>query len=109
MLGILDMIGNYEERKVENTVVNDVIIDTARVTDCDKPYETAICSPHYNDGNLVIVEEYDDFKSAEIGHKKWVEIFEKELPETLQDVSTSGINILFKCLFGEEEMIYTKK
>lgn len=109
MLGFLDMVGNYEERKVEHTVVNDVIIDTARVTDCDKPYETGICSPHYNDDEWVIVEQYDDFESAKNGHEKWVQVFEKELPETVEDVSTCFIATLVRIISETEKIVYTKK
>jgi hypothetical protein len=78
----INMIGTYEERKVDNTEINGVVIDTALVTDSDQPYETGIRHPKYNNGKWVIVEMYNTKREARTGHNKWVEIFSKEeLPE----------------------------
>ena len=91
MLGFMDMIGNYEQRKVANDVIDGVEIDTAEVTDSDQPYETGICSKLYNGGKWVIVELYDTKELSVIGHAKWVETFKNGKPENLTDVSTSEI------------------
>ena len=86
-----DMAGTYEQRKVANDVVNGVTVDTAAVIDSDQPYETAVKAPQYNDNSWVIVEMHDSKEQAEIGHAKWVEVFRKGAPETLEDVSTAEI------------------
>ena len=89
LFGIGNM-GNYEERKVARwPEEGDWVVDTCRVTDSDKPFETAVKHSSYNDGEMVIVEEYEDNESAQKGHDKWVKIMSaNELPERLVDVST---------------------
>ena len=90
---------NREERKVENTVIGETVIDTCAVNDSDQPFETGIQSPQYNMGDWVVVEMYDTKPLAEEGHKKWVDIFKpKDLPSELKDVSTSAIAKLCRAL-----------
>ena len=59
ILGLSDMIGNREERLVANTEVDGGVVDTCRITDSDKPFETGIKHSAYNGGRWVIVELYD--------------------------------------------------
>jgi hypothetical protein len=101
MFGIFDFLqdaGNYEERKVSNDIVNGATIDTCAVSDSDHPFETGIVSPDYNDGKWVIVEEYDSKELAEIGHKKWVDLFTNNKPTELIDVSSCGLKKLMDAL-----------
>jgi len=42
MFNFMNMIGNYKERKVERDEFDEIIVDTAAVTDSDEPYETGI-------------------------------------------------------------------
>ena len=51
------------------------------------PFETAVQNPEYNDGNLVVVEQYHSFEAAKKGHEKWLSIAKKNLPETIRDVN----------------------
>ena len=81
----------YEERKVDNTIVNLAEIDTVAVNDSNKPFETAIKHPYYDNNEWTVVELYDTKEEAQIGHDKWVEVFRNKLPEKLTDVSTSYI------------------
>jgi hypothetical protein len=70
----------------------DWLVDTAAINDSTKPFETAVQSPHYNDGKMVIVELYDTKDEAQKGHDKWVnKMTAKNPPKSLKDVSTSGI------------------
>ena len=108
MFDMFGMMGNYESRKIENTKVNDAIIDTCKVTDSKAGHETGISHPHYNDGKWIIVAEYFSVDKAREGHKKWVKIFEKGLPEELKDVSTCSVVELSKT-FGFESDITHKK
>ena len=88
LFGFMDMVGTYEQRKVDRYEKNGLIIDTAFVTDSDQPYETAVARPEQNNGDWVIVEAYDTKEEAQIGHDKWVKkMLSKKLPETLKDVS----------------------
>jgi hypothetical protein len=103
MFGFLNMMGTYEQRKVDNTVINEVEIDTVMVTDCEQPYETAIKSKHYNNDKWVIVEQYDTKEESIEGHKKWVSKFSKKLPKTVKDVSTCEIASLITSLFPEKD------
>ena len=86
-------IGTYNERALDRWPEGENwVVDTCRVTDSDKPFETAIKHADYNDGKMIIVEEYEDKESAQNGHDKWVKIMSAdELPEQLIDVSTCDI------------------
>jgi hypothetical protein len=88
MFGFLDMIGNYENRKIAFTKVGRALIDTCSVSDTDAGFETGIEHPQYNGGKWIIVEEYYSAKDAKKGHEKWVAVFKKGLPEELKDVSS---------------------
>lgn len=94
MFVFFNSINDYKDRLVNNTKINGAEIDTCRVFDAEKPYETAIKHPSYNNDKWIIVEEYSTIKEAEEGHKKWVSKFSSSLPEFLIDVSTSMINKL---------------
>src|SRR6185369_14824139 len=91
MFGFMDMDFDDEQRKVENTVINGATIDTARVNDSTKPFETAVKHPNINGHEWVIVELYDDKEEATLGHARWVEAFTGKLTVSLTDVSTSEI------------------
>lgn len=96
MFNFLSMAGNYDQRKVENTKINGVEIDTCRVTDSRQPYETALHHPDYNDDGWIVVEMYYDKDAAIEGHKKWVNLFSdsEHFPESLTDTGTSDIGEL---------------
>jgi len=64
MFGVLGMMGNYEERKVDRFEKGDVFVDTAAITDSEHPYETGIRHPRYNNGELIIVAMYDTKEEA---------------------------------------------
>ena len=102
MFRFLDMIGNYEERKVDRYEKEGLLVDTAAVNDSDKPFETAVACPAYNNGKWVIVELYNTKKQAQAGHNKWVKkMTAKTLPKNLKDVSTAEI-ATFCDVFGKE-------
>lgn len=103
MLDYLDMMGTYKERLVENTKVGEGVVDTVRVTDCDQPFETGVSHPLYNNGDWVIVEQYDTKAEAAKGHKKWVKILsQEELPESLTDVNQCSIAKIAEEVLGEK-------
>ncbi len=106
MFEFISMMDNYEERKVARYEENGIIVDTCLVTDSDKPYETAIAHPNYNNGLFIIVADYDTKEEAAAGHTKWVKIMTlPTLPRTIKDVSTAGIAKLCIKLSGEK--VYT--
>lgn len=87
-------MGNYESRKVANyqDKKTGLTVDTCKVYDSTQPYETGIQHPSYNNGRWVIVEQYQNKKSAGDGHKRWVGIMTSEsLPKSLTDVSTATV------------------
>jgi hypothetical protein len=91
---IFSMVGNYEDRKVGrfDDEATGLVVSTARVSDSDRPYETAIGHPGYNDGKYVIVEMYDTHEEAEAGHARWVGAMTGgDLPKSLRDVSEAEI------------------
>ena len=97
MFKFLDMMFNYEDRKVDRYEEGNLIVDTCAVTDSDQPYETGVCHTLYNDGDWVIVEMYEDERSAKEGHDRWVKVMtDQVLPSKLEDVSTAEIEKLCK-------------
>ena len=92
LLDFLSMADNYEERKVERYQEGDVFVSTAAVDDSSYPFETAVAHPEYNDGAIVIVENYDDRASAETGHNRWVKTMTADdLPDELVDIGGADI------------------
>ena len=90
--GFLNMLNNYEYRKVDRFNGDNFTIDTCAVFDSDQPYETGIKHPLYNDGKWVIVEMYENKEAAQEGHNRWVTIMTSgNLPSELKDVSTCYI------------------
>jgi hypothetical protein len=69
MLGMMMDCDNYEDRKVDNTVVGDYTVDTCFTSDAG--FETAIWKE--NGEPMVIVERYEDKDQAQVGHEKWCE------------------------------------
>lgn len=99
MFDFFSMEGTYNTRRIERYEEGDVFVSTARVTDSDKPFETAIAHPAYNGGKLVVVELYDTRDEAQQGHERWVEkMTAKTLPDELTDVSAAGIALLVEFL-----------
>jgi len=94
----------YEERKVDNfkDEKTGLTVDTCTVPDTDHPFETGIKHPNYNDGNWVIVEEYDSKEEAQKGHDKWVKTMTAEtLPSEIKDVSTSSMSKFMALVAGK--------
>lgn len=104
MFGLLDflMADDYESRKVARFEQGDLMVSTAKVIDSTFLYETAVAHPNYNDGEIVIVDNYDTLSDAKKGHERWVKIMTTEpLPERLKDVSGAGIASLLD-LFSDD-------
>lgn len=94
---------DYESRKVGCYEKGDVFVSTAAVPDSSWPYETAVAHPNYNRGQIVIVDNYPTFESAEMGHERWVKIMTTEpLPERLKDVGGSWISQLLDIFLDDE-------
>jgi hypothetical protein len=88
----LDMMGNYETRKVGRFDQGEIVVSTARVTDGNQPYETAVVHPEYHGDKFIIVEAYDTIEQARVGHAKWVKTMTTEpLPDQLVDCCNAEI------------------
>lgn len=102
-MGILDMfemVGNHDERKIDTYKKDSLFIDTCRVTDSEKPFETAAAHPDYNDGDMVIVELYDTPEEAQQGHDKWLDKMLNNPPRQLVDVSSAWATNMLRSLGG---------
>ena len=75
------MLGNYEERKIDQTKVGDYTISTAYVFDFEC-YETAI---HKADNDWIVVEHYPTKEESVDGHSKWCD-FCKGNPTEVYDI-----------------------
>lgn len=107
MFSFLDMMGNYENRRVDRYTSDDLIVSTAEVNDGSRPYETAVKHPLYNDNKFIVVEAYDDKNDAQKGHDKWVKIMTSDkLPPMLEDCTSAAIGQFCKDVGGE--FIYEK-
>lgn len=111
MFDFFNMQDNYEDRKVDNFLIEGVLcVDTCYVSDGDHPYETAISHKLYNDGHWVIVEAYDSRSNAQHGHDCWVETMTSEgLPDYLIDCGNSGMSQLCDEVLGESSMRFPRK
>lgn len=86
--------GNYEERRVGKYDQDGLFVSTARCSDGMKPYETAVAHAEYNDGDMVIVENYNTCDEAEAGHSKWVETMKANPPDKLVDCQNAAVSQL---------------
>lgn len=102
MFSFFGAIGTYEQRRVDRYEKGGLMISTASMPDSEKPFETAVAHPEYNEGKIIIVEEYDTKKEAQEGHNRWVKTMtHKKLPVQLKDVSSAGIALLSNAIGGE--------
>ena len=109
MFDFFSMYDNYEERKVDRFEEKGCIIDTCAVTDSDKPFETGILHPKYNNGKWIIVELYDTEEKAKTGHNKWIKTMtSKSLPDFLICKSTAEIANTIDSLGGERQRLYKR-
>ena len=101
MFNFLQDMNIYNKRLVDNSVLDgSTIIDTCRVSDGEKPFETGIQCPKYNNNKWVIVEGYNTKEDAQKGHNKWVGVMSaNNLPEKLVDCGNSEISKLCS-IFG---------
>lgn len=86
---IMELLANripYKDRLIENTKINDAVIDTIEIIECRNIYETAIKHPNYNDNDWITVEFYKNKNKAIEGHFKWVKRISKKLPDMLIDI-----------------------
>jgi hypothetical protein len=103
------MIGDYDDRMVDRYEGNGFFISTCLVRDSNRPYETAIKHPEYNDGVIIIVETYNTKEEAAKGHDKWVKIMTaEELPQELIDKGSCFISQALKEL-DEKMFIESRK
>ena len=109
MFNFMMDVGNYDSRKVDRYEEGDVFVSTAGVSDGQKPFETAVARPEYNDGKMVIVEMYDTEAAAQIGHCNWVKTMTSDdLPDYLRDCGNAGLAQLIDLVGGEEAMIFPR-
>ena len=98
LLDFMNMLDNYEERAIATYEENGLFVDTCAVSDSDKPFETAVSHPDYNNDKIIIVELYDTKEQAQAGHDKWVDTMLNKPPRQLTDVSTAGAAVLLRAL-----------
>lgn len=101
MFSYMSMAFDYEQRKVGRYERDDLFVSTCKVTDAQKPYETAIESPLYNNGKLIVVADYDTLEEAQAGHEHWVALMTLDPPKTLPSLNTSEIALLGAILFED--------
>ncbi len=110
MFGFMEMMGNYDDRKVDRYDSENGLemVDTCSVTDGRKPFETAVEHPDYNDGEMIIVECYDTKEEAQKGHNKWAQLIKaNNLPYVLTDCRNSEISQM--CNEAGEPMSFERK
>lgn len=88
MLGLLYMIGNYEDRKVDRFESDLFTIDTAAITDRDQAYETAIAHKDFRDGNWIILGWRQTKEEAQKFHDEMVAYYtcHGETVQKIEDV-----------------------
>jgi len=93
MFEFLNMLDDYEERAVDRFEgENGLIVDTVAIDDSDLPFETAVKYPLYNEGDWVVVEQYETSELAQEGHDKWVATMTADkIPAQLETNCTASI------------------
>ena len=103
---VMGMKDDYKDRVVGNWISEDgkSMVDTCEVYDGRKDYETAVQHPLYNDGEMVIVECYDDKEQALIGHEIWLALMQNDnLPPVLTDCANSEISQMCRDMGNQME------
>lgn len=112
-MGMFDfflMEETYEERKIRRYENKNLIISTAIVIDSPAFAETAISHKQYNNGNWIVVENYENKKEAIKGHEKWKKkMTSKILPKNLTDISRAEIKQLCDVFSDRNDCVYTLK
>lgn len=81
-LKLLEYLENHDERLVENTIINEIEIDTCLADDMGKDYETGL----FVKGVWYIAEDYDTKEEAKKGHKKYVELIKNKKLKEVTDI-----------------------
>lgn len=71
---------------------NEIIVDTCEAPDTGC-WETGISSPESNDGNFVIVEQYQDKTKAQKGHRKWLRRMKKNPAMKRKDIDLWNLGL----------------
>lgn len=100
--GWLDMLGTYEERKVDNFRNDLFCVDTVSVTDRDLPYETAISHKDFNNGDWIILGWRGTKEEAQEYHDEIVERFLNDNGE-IETVTDAYDNIKYYRKRNKEE------
>ena len=100
---------NYEQRKIDNFENETLLVSTAKIFDSEFPIETAVADHRYNNGNIIIVENYLTEEEAKIGHKKWVDLMLNNPPEVIGDVSQAKIASFSKKINPEFHFIFKRR
>lgn len=85
LFGLMGMMNNYSERKVYNTKRENFTLDTARVTDREWEYETAVAHKDFRGGAWIVLEGSDTKEDAQEVHNKWLEILDRDNYDELYD------------------------
>ena len=81
----IDTVDNSTEIDEDGTPF---VIDTCSIADL-KTYESAIKHEKYNDGQWIILGNYDNREEAARKHKIWTEYFKTNRPSFIEDAHTS--------------------
>jgi len=104
-MGMFDFMmdeGTYDLRKIDRFEEGQLIVDTCKVSDGMKPFETAVTHPKYNDGKWIVVQAYTTKEEAQCGHDYWVRTMtNKTLPKSLKDCCNAGISALLEAVGGQ--------
>jgi len=111
-MGLFDfyeMRGTYEQRKVANYEGDGFVIDTAAVNDGDKPFETVIIHPAYDD-SWIVLQAYPTKAAARRGHDLWVKKFTTgALPEEIVECPNAEVAQLRDLVNGGPTVYRLKK
>lgn len=88
MLDFWNMIGTYNDRKVDRFETDLFTIDTALVTDRELPYETAIAHKNFNNGEWIILGWRRTKEDAQKFHNEMVAYYtcHGETVQKIEDV-----------------------
>lgn len=86
-------VDNLPHRQdILNDEFDGIIVDTCCAFDTGQ-WETAVSRAKSNDGNWIIVEQYQDKAEAQKGHKKWVRRMKKNPTMKLKDIDLWNLGL----------------
>ena len=104
----LESLINCMPVRIARYETSSTLVSTILAPDTNK-YETCILDSKYNNGQAIVVQEYETEEEALIGHNNWVLKIRETSPEIIVDVSSNPFAKLYDFVDDESWRINREK